>query len=259
MRIIRIPFLRDKRGISTIVGTMIFMGIIFTSIVPMYLVMRQADTIYDQKTAAMSSFDQERADEKIIVYAYPLNQTSNQLKATVKNTGAIAVTIVRLWINDTFYSLNVIVPPQGTMNLGSFSVNIDRSISYYIMVTTNKGNVFPSTSGTLYYSYSDGTWYTASLGISVNIANDQGKYDMLVKNMTWSDEYKSTGTEFGDVIHWFEVATSGTYIVTVTKYIGGDKNNPLNWVNLPGTPVNVVIQWPGGTPIVYVYSSGINI
>lgn len=255
MRIIRLPFLRDKRGISTIIGTMIFIGIIFTSVVPMYLVMRQADTIYDQKAALMNSLDQERADEEIIVYTYPLTDTSNKLEATVDNTGAITITIVRLWINDTPYPLNVTVSSMRTETLGLFNVVLPAkpaNCSYYITVVTSRGNVFPSTSGTLYYS--DGTWYTASLGISVNIANDQGKYDILVKNMTWSDEYKSKGTEFGDVIHWFEVATPGTYTVTIQKYKGGSK-----WVNLPGTPVNVMIQWPGGTPIVYVYARGIDV
>ena len=257
MRIIRIPFLRDKRGISTIIGTMIFIGIIFTSIVPMYLVMRQADTIYDQKTALMNSLDQERADEQIIVYSYPLTNTSNMLKATVENTGAITVTIVRLWINDVPYLLDVTVPSTGSETLGSFSVMLPAkpgNRSYYVEVTTSRGNIFPSTSGSLFYS--DGTWYTASLGISVFVANDQGKYDINVKNEGGSSigRYTSVGTEFGDVIRWFEVATPGTYSVSVQKYKGGNK-----WVNVPGSPVNVEINWPGGTPIVYVYVSGMNI
>jgi hypothetical protein len=34
----------NRKGISTILGTIIFIGILFTSIIPMYISMNQADT-----------------------------------------------------------------------------------------------------------------------------------------------------------------------------------------------------------------------
>ena len=38
-----------KKGVSTILGTLIFMGIIFSAYIPMTLVMKQADNIYEQE------------------------------------------------------------------------------------------------------------------------------------------------------------------------------------------------------------------
>ena len=42
-----------SKGTSTILGTLIFVGIIFTSFIPMMLVMKQADTIYDMNKYEM--------------------------------------------------------------------------------------------------------------------------------------------------------------------------------------------------------------
>jgi archaellum component FlaF (FlaF/FlaG flagellin family) len=249
------PKSKGKRGVSTVLGTLIFVGILFTTVVPMYLVMRQADTMYNQKVASMDSVDQERAREAIIVYSYPLNLTSSRVEVRVDNMGSLAVTLERVWINDAYYTLNKTISSMETSVLGPYTVTLPPkpgNCSIDVKVSTGRGNVFPSSSGIMYYS--DGTWYTASLGISVNIANSQGKYHIHISNMTWSRDYLSGGTEFGDVIRWFEVSTPGTYTVTVQKYQGGK-----TWVNLAGTPINVVIIWPGGSPIIYVYTSGIGV
>ena len=45
----RISFRRKRRGVASILGTIIFIGIMFTAIIPMYLVMKQADTLYESK------------------------------------------------------------------------------------------------------------------------------------------------------------------------------------------------------------------
>lgn len=252
MRTTRIMFRKGRRGVSTVLGTLIFIGILFTSAIPMYLVMKQADTIFTQKIHEMESRDEERAREEVDAYAYPIEETSNQLKVRVENKGGIPVKVVRVWINDAYHAQNDIIPSMEKRFLGPFNVSLQSNSSYAVTITTERGNVFASIAGTLYYA--DGTWYTPSFGICVNIANIVGKYRIKVANQTWSVWYNSTGNDFGDVIRWFEVDTQKTYTVTIKKHKGGS-----NWVDLPGTPVNVVIQWPDGTPIVYVYASGIGV
>jgi len=243
---------KGKRGVSTVLGTLIFMGILFTSVIPMYLFMKQADTIYIQKIDEMECLDEERAREEIDVCAYPLGETSDQLKVRVENKGAVSVTVVRVWINDVYHAQDEMIPSMEKTVLGPFTVSLQPDSYYAVKVTTEKGNIYASKSGTLYYT--DGTWYTPSLGISVNIANVVGKYHIQVANAPEPNEYWTQGTDFGDVIHWFAVDISDIYTVTIEKWVGGS-----NWVDLPGTPVNVVIQWPDGPPIVYVYASGIGV
>lgn len=244
-------FLKGKRGVSTVLGTLIFMGILFTSVIPMYLFMKQADTIYTQKIDEMKCLDEERAREEIDVCAYPLNETSDQLKVRVENKEAVSVTVVRVWINDVYHAQDEMIPSMEKTVLGPFTVSLQPDSYYAVKVTTERGNIYASKSGTLYYT--EGKWYTPSLGISVNIANDVGKYHIYVESTTYFDEYETQGTDFGDVIHWFSVDIPDTYTVTIEKWVGAS-----NWVDLPGTPVNVVILWPYGPPIVYVYASGMD-
>lgn len=243
---------------STIMGTLIFVGILFTSIIPMYLTMRQADNIYAQNKLEVTRIDEERAREELRVFAYPDDVNENQIYIDVINKGSVPVDIVRVWIYDNNYT--VTGPSLAVSNdtqLGPYSFDLANGTSCYVSVTTERGNVFTSISGDLYYT--DGTWYTPSLGIVVNIGNDQGKYKIHVHSDTLSGphitgndpDYLSSATEWGDVTKWFDVTSEGSYVIEVWKKRTGD-----TWVALPSTPVSVTITWPGGNPIVFVYVEG---
>ena len=117
-------------------------------------------------------------------------------------------------------------------------------------VITERGNLFGSNAGNMIYS-SSGIWFTPSLGINVYIANDKGKYYIEVSNATWSQEYNTQGQDFGDVIVLFDVDKIDTYHVICKK------NSPSG-PNLPGTPVDVSITWPDGSPIIFVITSGLD-
>ena len=60
--------IKKKKGVSTILGTLIFIGILFTSVIPMMLVMKQADTIFTKKVHEMEAIDDEKAREKLTSY-----------------------------------------------------------------------------------------------------------------------------------------------------------------------------------------------
>ena len=247
---------RRKKGVSTILGTLIFIGILFTSVIPMMLVMNQADTIYTQTVHEMESRDQERASEKADAYAYPINGTSNQLKIRVSNKGVVPIKIIRAWINDEIHSQDEVIRTQETAVLGPFTVTLVNSSTYAIKVTTERANSYASTTGTLYYT--DGYWFTPSLGIHVLVLNWFGKYQIRVYNGSaaspiWQSEvpYETQGIDIGDV-EWTEVGmdTAGYYWVEVLKKIGGD------WKHVPGSPIPVVITWPGGSPVINVIADG---
>jgi hypothetical protein len=51
---------RSFRGTSTILGTLIFVGILFTAVIPMMLVMKQADTYYEGEVLDVKRLDEER-------------------------------------------------------------------------------------------------------------------------------------------------------------------------------------------------------
>lgn len=251
MRTIIIMFNRKRRGVSTILGTMIFIGILFTSVIPMFLVMKQADNIYTQNVHEMEIQDQDRASEAVEAYTYPLTPTSDQLKVIVTNTGVVPVKIVRVWINDVSYSVSISIASQGSAVLGPFTVTLQNGKAYVTTVTTERGNSFASTSATLFYT--NGYWFTPSLGIHVIVLNQAAaKYKIRVYNTTWTSPtpYETWGTD-NENIEWTElVSTQGVYSVEVKKKVGG------SWVNLPSTPIPVTIFWPGGSPVINVIADG---
>ena len=81
MRTVRI--LSTRKGISTILGTLIFVGILFSSVVPMLLVMNQADTLYEQKKFEQEREDDRRDMEELQMYVYPISKHATQMNFTV--------------------------------------------------------------------------------------------------------------------------------------------------------------------------------
>ena len=175
--------MRSKRkGISTLLGTLIFIGVLFSAIIPMELVMKQADTYYTQAVKVNSQFEYEKASEDMKMYAYPVGDTSNEIRVKVDNRCEIPIEIIRLWIRDEYIEINESVSVGGSETFGPYTVDLQEDTSYPIRVVTGRGNIFGSISDNLYYG--DGVWYTPSLGISINIANEKGKYYLKVSNAT---------------------------------------------------------------------------
>jgi len=228
-------------------GTLIFIGILFSAIVPMQLVMQQAETVKLQRIEEIKRFDADAQSEKISIVAYPATLTSDQLNIRVSNKGSITTKIVRIWIQDTIHTIDQSLNPGEVQNLGPFSVSLVEGASYPVKAITERGRVFPAEHVSLMYS--NGQWFTPSLGIQVYISNDKGKYYIKVNNATWEDFYLTLGMDHGDLAVYFAVDTPGLYTVTCRK-------NTLNGPLLPGTPVNVELLWPSGPPILYVYTSG---
>ena len=56
---------KRRKGVASIFGTIIFIGILFTTVIPMMLVMKQADTIFEQKTHEMEVLYQEGVKDKL--------------------------------------------------------------------------------------------------------------------------------------------------------------------------------------------------
>ncbi len=58
----------SRKGTASILGTLIFVSIIFSAFIPMMLVMRQADTLYDMNKHEMEILGAERTRENIVFY-----------------------------------------------------------------------------------------------------------------------------------------------------------------------------------------------
>ncbi len=243
---------KKRRGVSSILGTLIFIGIIFSAFVPMTLVMKQADNIYERKIHEATIGDIEKGDENAMVYAYG-EVGSTELSVYITNKGSNELTIVRVWMNDNSTEVSETIAPKASTELGPFDVTGTAS-PLKVKVTTENGNIFECNLGSVMYSEVNG-WYTPSYAISVIIMSDWGQYEIIVED-SGSNEvgyYKSSGNEHDDISKTFLVDDNPEiYDVEVLKKVGG------GWSNLIGPGYTVNVPSASGTPVVIVVTDGTN-
>jgi hypothetical protein len=238
-----------RKGVATILGTIIFISVLFSAIIPMQLVMQQADIIKLQDLEAAERVDKDGDMEDLTVLFYPKNQTSSEIYVRVKNSGDIGIQMERLWIKDTKYTVDGELGLSEETTLGPYTVNLVENTTYPVKIISERGQIFSADMISL--TYSDGQWYTPTLGINVYIANDAGKYYIRVWNSTWSDTWQSSGIDHDDIQVYFEVDEPGYYNVEVRK-------NDLNGPHIIGSPTMVDVNWPLSPPIIFVYTSGLD-
>jgi hypothetical protein len=241
---------KERRGVSTVIGTIIFIGIMFTSIIPMMLVMKQADTVYTKKIHEFEIRDDEREKETIVVYTYPDGQ---KIKVELLNEGNVPAKIVRVWINDQCNVTDELISSNSEKVLGPFTVSgLLEGTTIDVKVTTDRGNVFYCVSGPLHYT--GGGWSTTSYGICVIIHNPQGgEFQIKLWNVTkepdqWDVFYQSHAKEWEDIVATTPVPEpSSDYEVDIYERKGA------NWKQLPGSPIPTPIDYPNGPPFILVW------
>lgn len=240
---------RKRKAVSTILGVLIFIGIVFSAIVPMQLTMKQADMIQIRYLREREERDNLRDNENFNVIAYPTGASTNIIKVRVTNRGDETSEVARIWIKDEYWTEDRRLDP-GENVIFTYEVTLEEDESYPVTVVSNRGRKYASEAGSLIYS--EGTWYTPSFGVQVHVANEKGKYYIKVFNATWYDEYLTLGQDFDDLVVFFKVDTLGPYNVVVKK-------ESSDGLDLPGTPMSVDIMWPNGSPIAFVFTSGLDI
>lgn len=209
-----------RRGTSTVLGTMIFIGILFTAFIPMMLVMRQADTLHEMRKHELGILDQEKAREDLYLYVYPKTLTLPPvpvLIAKVQNKGELAIRVVRLWINEDPTELDVAVPPMSTKEIGSFEVSNGGKL--YIKLVTDRGNIFPSLSGILTYDPFKG-WQIDSYTIYIIIRDPSNSLHIKVGLVSEPPEppLYDKDVDPNQTGYLISVYEPGTYNVRVTKW-----------------------------------------
>ncbi len=241
---------KKRKGVSTILGTLMFIGIMFSVYVPMTLVMKQADNIYEQKLHEARVWDVEKGNEDALVYAYG-EADSTELSVYITNKGTNEITITRVWLNDDPTEVSETIAPKSSTELGPYDVAGAES-PLKVKVTTENGNVFECNLGSVMYSVANG-WYTPSYAVSVIIMSDWGQYEIIIEDSGDNEVgyYKSSGNEHDDVSKTFLVADSpDSYDVEILKKVGG------GWDHLIGPEFTINVPSATGNPVVYVVVDG---
>ena len=224
----------------------------FSAFIPMYLTMKQAETIYDRDMLEAKRMDDERDREAIYAYAYPKGTSSDQVEVKVENICEVKVDIARIWVNDTMLNQSVTIASMDEAFLGPFalSIGVGMNNSYAIRVVTERGNVYVPVSGAL-LTNSEGEWDTQHLSINV-VVDAEGflgiaMYEVTVTNATTFYDQKTTGYVAGTQYFIFDVTECGAGIFHVVVRV-----RPFwqPWNTL--IDADYEIEYPEGPPDIWV-------
>jgi len=240
----RMSFRRRVRGIATVLGMLIFIGVLFTCVIPLFLYVNRVNSLYDQTVVEMSNFDECREMERIDVYAYPLEIQSDQLNVYIKNRSPFSVEVVRVWVNDEFFNASLKIPAMMDGLIESISVTLPSEgvKAFKMKVTTSRGNVFPSLTNPLYYT-ADGGW-SGSMAFTIQVVIEtpmQGNVDFTVE-VTGPNNFMYEGivrkaSQENSCFLMVGVPMEGLYNVTVSwgknvvyEEVYVTPNEPYQWV-----------------------------
>jgi len=249
-----------KKGMSTVLGTIIFIGILFSAVIPMFLVMQQADIILDQEKLEIRRVDDEKSREAMDVYAYPVEDES-QIEIKVNSRCELPIDIVHLWINNTMQDIDVTLEPmEQEKTLGPYDIPAQAGTNseFSVKFTTARGNVYESKAGLIIYDGEDG-WQTPDLQI-IAMVGSQGSFwfglfgsykATLTRDSPAFSETQTKTWTMGICMFQFDVTECGpgTYHLLVQRKAG-------SWWNPTWSTIydeDVALTWPSGPSIVEIY------
>jgi len=158
----------------------------------MLLVIKQADTLFELRKNELGILDEGRMDEEIYVYIFPVTEDSTTLTLKVHNRGHLVVNVVQVWINDVPNILeDFVLQPMGwnemVLNESTADFIPIPGTRYFIKITTDRGNIFSSNSGSLYCD-SEGKWDEGMFGINFLISYPAaGWFNVSIKHADTGD------------------------------------------------------------------------
>jgi len=224
----------------------------FTAVIPMLLVMRQADTLHEMRKHEITRADDERDRENIEVYPTPSMTEEEEMNVTLINTGGVSAEVVGIWINDTYCPVSEQISTFSSHEVGPFPAARVEGVEYEVRATSTRGNVYTSEIGIL--RYEGDKWISEKLGFNLIFPSRPSKNK---RTNGWLNELKITIEQYGDILYvnstmywaisasekFFQLDEAGAYNITVyiwcqTQY----------WDNI--YEFEHRIDWPAGDPII---------
>ena len=214
-----------RRGTASIFGTIIFVGIIFTAVIPMFLFMRQADTFFEKAKFEVDRLDEERAREEIyfhleteIVLSEPI------ITLKISNRGELLVKIIRVWINDEPRTVDYLLPPisQSEFELVDLiDPESEDPVSFSLMIVTDQGSIFaPYSANPTYNPVLGGSWEHDFYRIFVMMTNLESQLHIFVTLVDPPEVCFDYDVDNNQPGYRISVPAPGQYQVVVTKLLG---------------------------------------
>ena len=240
---------KKRRGVASVLGILIMVGILITSILPTFIYVNEVNNYYDRTVVDLKIADEDRDYEDLEVHAYGHNETTVDI--LIINRAPLASNISRIWVMNSslqdvwiFNSTNfpeslplyLSASEQVSLRLDFSGINSEGT-SYRIEVTTERGNKFCSATNPL--TYTSGEWQTGSMefNIQVIVQSSQGndRYMIQIYGPENHFDFIDSATVQGQFFSVFSVPQAGQYNVTVQNIKGASYYVP--------TYQSVVLSW----------------
>lgn len=207
-------FSRDRRGISTILGAILFVMVVLLAFDTMLRQVKQYDTYYET-VKMMTQSDLERLSERL-EFRYPAVVLigSNEYNFLVDNTGGVDVNVTRIYIYDESQgNLTILTSSSNPYEIfrNGYVASAKSNHAIYVKTTVNlvgSGKVFrlklATERGRIF-----STLYpmTPLVGVSYTFAHDAMTLQSSVNNVTWVTAKVAVGD-----------AKSAMYRINMTNY-----------------------------------------
>ncbi|HUV54391.1 MAG TPA: hypothetical protein VMW03_04225 [Candidatus Krumholzibacteriaceae bacterium] len=232
-----------RRGMSAIFGTIIFIGIMFSAVIPMFLVMRQADTLYEKEKFEVGRLDEEKGMENMYFYLLPtIVEDEPIITLKISNRCEIAVKIIHVWINGEPRDVDCLINPTSNGELvlrELIDPESQEPVSFNIKVTTDKGNIFLPYSGTPTYNPElGGSWEMDYYIIYIMMLHPESQLHIFVKNIDTETTYFDYNVDNNEPGYEISVTEIGEYQIIVTKLYGKPSEEVLTNTNRSVGPTN---------------------
>ena len=240
-----------KKGVASVLGILLMVGILITSILPTFIYINEVNNYYDRVVVELGIADQDRSLEDLTVFGYAHNETGKAIDIFLINSGSISLNVTRIWVirsdlkdkilynstNLACLPLQMIASNRTTItNLDLTAIVTDNeNLDYFnIEVSTNRGKKYSSQTNSLHYT-STGEWETGTqdFQIQVIVASGWGlsNYQIEVTGVDNSTSgYYDRAVSYqvhGDFFTVFSIPKIGSYNVTVNEWEGGGYNRPV--------------------------------
>ena len=136
----------SKRGISTVLGSVIFVSIMLIMVTLLGWMLTQASS-YNEAAQQRNQLDWERQNEHLRAISLIMDEDSNSFFIMIENTGAVTATIDTIWLIvpslHTFYSVEITMNPGNvtTYVFTQTDVTLDPYGEYTLRLVTTRGNI----------------------------------------------------------------------------------------------------------------------
>jgi hypothetical protein len=205
---------KNRRGIATVLGVLIFVGILFTAVIPLFMYVNDSNLNLYQTRMELQKIDEDKERESIDVYAYPPDPNEPNIILCIKNTSPMDVRMIRVWANDESYDVDFTT--QSMMYNTSDPLNVSSALpeegtgAIYVKVTTSRGNIIANKLNPLFYTAGSGWGNSDKWIIAIIISKEHPGAKTFQINVT---DNKDDSVIFDDEIRM--VGPAGSHIQTV--------------------------------------------